>query len=1576
MATIKYHDGGKSAPTLHDGVITPAVLQLWCKKSEIFFEVKNLAPEDRVKNILSCFSSQALVNWVNENEATLRALSWADFMVQLKKNALTPGWDVTIFRTMVNIKQPSTQSFAKWMNDVRGANFSLTDTRFHKDSEALRAHLESHISDDLADHLDTLTKSERDRINAIVELEDWLREMIDLDEKMVNFRKRHLALVEEAVQKRQRTAYSSYRPNAARPAPVAASSSSSSTASPVPKLSTFLRSKIDIPPGYRFPPKLTDVERELLRECRGCRVCRQIFADHSLPCNRLPPDATVYQPITPELIRAAKRAPPIAAVNADRTSTPLPDESFESLPIAAVVPSEAVPYTLGNGSFSTDEVGPLSVKHFLWAAKAWTLLDTFLSLTCLLDTGAHLNCVRNEVVLKLGLEIKYLAKPLPVSLAFDGSSTKKTHFLSAYVEFSLLSKNSDWQSRPCKALVVDNLCTDFILGLPFLSHNKLVVDCHAETVIHKPSGYNLLDTLTPLKHNKRRKWQPIKQSLRSVAHSYKMVLEELKIVVKSRRDLCEESSPSDLSSFCTIIKSRIESLAFQKELRQHEDEARTLFADVFGPVPHLDNLPVSETVASIPLKNDKMPSQKRKYTIPKHWTKAMDEIINLRLSQGFIRPSSSQFASPSFLVPKSDPKVLPRWVCDYRRINENTVPDNYPMPKVSEILSDCARGKFFCKIDLKDSYFQTRMHPDDIHKTAVSTPRGLYEWTVMPMGLRNAPAIQQRRLESALRELIRDICHCFLDDIVGWSGSVADHVQTVHKILLALRKAGVFINPQKTILFATEIEFLGHRISDHGIEACEKKAGRILEWPVPTSTTETRQFLGLVRYLQNFLPKLSVHCRILEALTQKQYNRNFPVWTKIHQDAFDAIKHLVASRECLTVIDQDKMPDNKIFLTTDASDLASGAVLSFGPTWESARPVAYDSCSFKNAELNYPVHEKELLAVIRALKKWRYELVGVPFFVYTDHKTLLNFHTQPDLSRRQARWMELMSSYDCKFVYIKGEDNTVADALSRFPSLPCASSDTAEASACHPYNSSCPENPVFTCSNLDNPMTAIASLTIRLPAPKAPTRSTITIDESLVDKICSAYATDTWCQKLLSASWGMPNLQVRSGLWYLDDRLIVPAGCGVRQEIFRIAHDSLGHFGFAKTYDLIRFSYFWPNMRKDLEEGYIPSCTDCQRNKGATRKPAGPLHPLPVPDGRCQSVAMDFIGPLPEDKGFNCILTISDRLNSDYRFIPTRTDVNAKQLALIFFDKWYCENGLPFELITDRDKLFVSRFWQYFSLLTGIKHKCSTAYHPQTDGSSERTNKTLIQSLRFHVERNQKGWVAALPRIRFNLMCTVNKSTGYSPFMLRHGRNPVVLPPLVSTRDPITQSEIDARALLTHLHKTLNDAKDNLLLAKISQAFEANKSRSASSPFPFKIGDSVLLSTLHRRKEYVSSNGKRAAKFIARYDGPYAVLDTHPSASTVTLDLPDTPTVFPTFHINLVKPFLPNDNTTYPHRTIDESQEFFVESIIDHRTRGRGHQFLVKFQGYPAFYDRWLAGKDLDGDSALVEYKISHPELL
>lgn len=276
-------------------------------------------------------------------------------------------------------------------------------------------------------------------------------------------------------------------------------------------------------------------------------------------------------------------------------------------------------------------------------------------------------------------------------------------------------------------------------------------------------------------------------------------------------------------------------------------------------------------------------------------------------------------------------------------------------------------------------------------------------------------------------------------------------------VLEALCVAHLYVNPENTHLFCMEIDFLGHHISTRGIEADNKKVSRIMNWPQLKSSSEERGFLGLVCYIAAFLLALADHTGILTELTTKEAERSFPLWVPRHQKAFEEIKRIVTSRDCLMTIDFSKMLEYKIFVTTDASDRCSGAILSFGPSWETACPVAFDSMTFKNAELNYPVHKKELLTIIHVLKKWQVNLLGVPFFIYTDHKTLENLNVQKDLSCRQARWMELMSQFDTKIVYIKGEDNTVADALLHLLSsdTPFPSQDMfakSENSAQHPYH--------------------------------------------------------------------------------------------------------------------------------------------------------------------------------------------------------------------------------------------------------------------------------------------------------------------------------------------------------------------------------------------------------------------------------------------------------------------------------------------------------------------------------------------
>ncbi len=428
----------------------------------------------------------------------------------------------------------------------------------------------------------------------------------------------------------------------------------------------------------------------------------------------------------------------------------------------------------------------------------------------------------------------------------------------------------------------------------------------------------------------------------------------------------------------------------------------------------------------------------------------------------------------------------------------------------------------------------------------------------------------------------------------------------------------------------------------------------------------------------------------------------------------------------------------------------------------------------------------------------------------------------------------------------------------------------------------------------------------------------------------------------------------------------------------------MGHFGSDKSYALLRDSYYWPNMRRDLENLYVPTCDKCQRNKTSTRRPRGPLHPLPVPERRFTSVTIDFIGALPTDDGFNCIATFTDRLGADIRMVPCRTDMSADDFAELFFKHWYCENGLPLEIISDRDKLFMSKFWRALHRLTGVDLKMSTSYHPQTDGLSERTNKTVIQMIRYHVERTQRGWARALPLIRFQLMNTENASTGFTPFQLRLGCSPRVIPPLLNTNTDTVISDYPeegerARALLSQIETDVLEARDNLTLAKTNQAMAANTHR--SSEHAYAVGDRVLLCTFHRRRDYMQRGDLRVAKFMVRYDGPYDVTSANPATSTYTLDLPPSMKIHPTFHGSLLKPFLSNDNERFPARsdpepgpivTADGQEEYFVDRILDRRRRGRGWQYLVRWKGYGPGSDSWMAGTDVRDLAALDVFLREH----
>ena len=313
----------------------------------------------------------------------------------------------------------------------------------------------------------------------------------------------------------------------------------------------------------------------------------------------------------------------------------------------------------------------------------------------------------------------------------------------------------------------------------------------------------------------------------------------------------------------------------------------------------------------------------------------------------------------------------------------------------------------------------------------------------------------------------------------------------------------------------------------------------------------------------------------------------------------------------------------------------------------------------------------------------------------------------------------------------------------------------------------------------------------------------------------------------------------------------------------------------------------------------------------------------------------------------------------------------AQELAEIFFHEWYCENGLPLEIVSDRDKLFVSHFWKALHQLTGVKLKMSSSYHPETDSASERSNKTVIQCVRYAVECDQCGLARALPKVRFDIMNTVNVSTGYSPFQLRFGKSPRILPPFINPTPDANPAVAAAETQIQRMLPIELDARDNLLTAKISQAHFQNKHQTNS--FPFKVGDCAVLSTANRRAEYKSQDNLRMAKFMPRFDGPYLITTTNKNHSTVTLHLPNSPHAFPIFHMSEVFPFKENDNELFPQRALhppvpiirDGEQEFFIDKIVDEQRRAKQTQYHVQWQGEGPEGDKWLPASEVEDCEAL-----------
>ena len=411
-------------------------------------------------------------------------------------------------------------------------------------------------------------------------------------------------------------------------------------------------------------------------------------------------------------------------------------------------------------------------------------------------------------------------------------------------------------------------------------------------------------------------------------------------------------------------------------------------------------------------------------------TQELDELkkqLQEYLDTGRLQPSESPWGTNVIFAKKKDGTL--RFCVDYRGLNDHTVRNSYPLPHMEDLFDRLQGAQYFSKIDLRTGFYQIPLAEEDRAKTAFRTRYGHFEWTVLPMGLTNAPATFQHLMNHTFREFLDRCVLVFLDDIVVYSRTLDDHVRDVRAVLQRLQDAGLFAKKSKCELFMHEIEFLGHHVGRDGLRVMQDKVDAVQKWPVPQNVGELRSFLGLAGYYRRFVQGFSRLAAPLHELTHTADGRAYRWQPELHQAAFDRLKQALREAPVLALPD----PDRQYVVNTDASDFATGAVLQqdFG---RGLQPIAYLSHKMSDAETRYPTHDKEMLAIVNMLGEWRTYLQGrQPFTirVLTDHNSLQYFMTQQSMSARQSRWLDKLADFDFKIEYIKGPTNVAADALSR-----------------------------------------------------------------------------------------------------------------------------------------------------------------------------------------------------------------------------------------------------------------------------------------------------------------------------------------------------------------------------------------------------------------------------------------------------------------------------------------------------------------------------------------------------------------